>query len=176
MAAHNFICLCLLAPLVLLAPAAHAEDAAPSGISSAIKRSGLPVPRFASLRSDTVNMRVGPGARYPVVWVFKRKGLPVEIIAEFDTWRKIRDPSGDEGWVHQATLSGKRSFMVTARESQPLYRKKETDSTLKGELKPGVQGRVSRCWDEWCKVEVEGLSGYIKKTGVWGIYPAEKFD
>lgn len=183
MAAHKLLLpavpVLFLLALFLLALPLRAETAVPptSGISSAIKRTGLPVPRFASLRSADINMRVGPGARYPVAWVYHRKGLPVEIVAEFDTWRKIRDPAGDEGWVHQATLSGKRSFLVAGKELQPLFRKKEADAPLRAQLQPNVQGRITRCWeDEWCRVEVEGLKGYMKKGSLWGVYPNEKFD
>ncbi|HKH69397.1 MAG TPA: SH3 domain-containing protein, partial [Reyranella sp.] len=68
------------------------------------KGSGLPIPRFASLRSDEVNVRTGPGPRYPIDWVFKRKAMPVEIVAEFENWRKIRDWQGASGWVHQSLL------------------------------------------------------------------------
>src|SRR5262245_37242621 len=73
------------------------------------KGSGLPLPRFASLRSDEANVRSGPGTRYPIDWVFRRKGMPVEIVAEYENYRKIRDWQGASGWVHQSLLTGKRS-------------------------------------------------------------------
>src|SRR5262245_5050819 len=85
---------------------AHAGDK--SIANNPRKGSGLPIPRFASLRSDEVNVRSGPGTRYPVEWVFKRKSMPVEIVAEYDIWRKIRDWQGASGWVHQSLLTGKR--------------------------------------------------------------------
>lgn len=153
-----------------------ANAATTDGISSAIKRTGLPVPRWASLRSDEVNMRVGPGARYPISWNYHRRGLPMEIVAEFDTWRKVRDPSGTEGWMHQATLSGKRSFLVAGRELQPVYRKPALDSHLRAQLEPGVQGKLLKCMPDWCKVEGDGFKGYMQKQSLYGVYENEKFD
>ncbi len=73
---------------------------------------GLPLPRFASLRADKVNMRAGPGERYPIQWVYHRRGLPVQIEREFDVWRLVEDSDGVKGWVHQATLAGARDFVV----------------------------------------------------------------
>src|ERR1700745_1267941 len=90
------------AALVLVAFAASAVAA----------EKGLPVPRFVTLRSDQVNVRTGPGERYPIEWVFTRKGMPVEILAEFDVWRKIRDWQGTEGWVHQRMVTGNRAVIV----------------------------------------------------------------
>src|SRR5919204_606278 len=100
--------------LIVLAPTAGALAADPPS-NNQRKGSGLPLPRFASLRSDEVNVRTGPGTRYPVDWVFKRKGMPVEIVAEFENWRKIRDWQGASGWVHQSLLTGKRSFIIPAK-------------------------------------------------------------
>lgn len=174
MAARNlpFLALLLIAGIIATPLAAATTD----GISSAIKRTGLPVPRWAALRSDEVNMRVGPGVRYPISWHYTRKGLPVEIIAEFDTWRKIRDPHGTEGWMHQATLSGKRGFIVAGTALQPLFRSADAQSRLKAQLQPGVQGKLLKCAEIWCKVEVGGLKGYMDKKGLYGVYRDEKFD
>jgi SH3-like domain-containing protein len=161
----------------LTALPAHATEQGPAaGISSAIKRSGMPVPRWASLRGEEVNMRAGPGFRYPINWVFRRKGLPVEIIAEFDTWRRIRDVTGAEGWVHQANLSGKRNFIVKGEKPQPMLREKKDDASVRAEAEPMVQGQLVKCRDEWCKVAIEGLKGWMKKTSLWGVYEDEKVD
>src|ERR1700757_4096765 len=100
--------------LFVLAPTAGVLAADPPS-NNQRKGSGLPLPRFASLRSDEVNVRTGPGTRYPVDWVFKRKGMPVEIVAEFENWRKNRDLQGASGWVHQSLLTGKRSFLIASK-------------------------------------------------------------
>ena len=85
---------------------------AENGTGGRIGESGLTLPRFVSLRASEVNMRTGPGTRYPIAWVYKQRNLPVEIVDEFDTWRRIRDWEGSEGWVHQSMLHGRRSIMV----------------------------------------------------------------
>jgi SH3-like domain-containing protein len=171
MAVRNFLFLLFL---VCSALPLYATEA--GGISSAIKRTGLPVPRYASLRSDEVNMRSGPGQRYPVEWVYKRKGMPVEITAEFDTWRRIRDVHGAEGWVHQTNLSGKRILLVVGKTLQPIFRKNEANSTLRGQAEPGVQGKAVKCDEQGCKIELDGIKGYMKRESLWGLYPLEKID
>src|SRR3977135_3649158 len=106
--------------LFILPLSVGAAHAAHTPSTAHRKGSGLPLPRFASLRSDEVNVRTGPGTRYPVDWVFKRKGMPVEIVAEYENWRKIRDWQGASGWVHQSLLTGKRSFIIPSKAaSQP---------------------------------------------------------
>jgi SH3-like domain-containing protein len=162
--------------LAVAAPLPAAEPGTASGIASAIKRSGQPLPRWASLRGEEVNMRAGPGTRYPVLWVYRRKALPVEITAEFDTWRRVRDSEGAEGWVHLVNLSGKRSFLVAGKNTQPIFRGSDEKAELRAEAEAGVQGRLIRCRDAWCKVEVDGIKGYMRRDSIWGVYPEEKVD
>lgn len=135
---------------------------------------GLPIPRFVSLRSSSVNLRTGPGVRYPVDWVYVRRHLPVEVIAEFDTWRQIRDPDGAEGWVHQTMLSGKRTAVVV-KEAHPLKRAGDDTAETVATLEQGVIVNVQRCPAEnaYCRVEVNGLQGWMKREQFWGVYPAE---
>ena len=124
------------------------------------KETGLRVPRFVSMNSSKVNVRAGPGTRYPIKWVFQRKTLPVQIIAESDTWRKIRDFEGIEGWVHQRMLSGRRRAVVTGAIQQLKREPLETAKTL-ALLEPGVILRLEKCSGAWCLVEggsYEGLS------------------
>lgn len=138
------------------------------------KTSGLPIPRFASLRTDAVNLRTGPGTRYPTDWLFVRRGLPVEIIGEFDTWRHVRDPSGTEGWVHQSTLSGRRTGVIV--NGPTLLRRDVNDQAqLVATLQTGVVVNVQRCPVDvnFCRVEVKGLQGWLKREQVWGVYPNE---
>ena len=137
--------------------------------------SGLPLPRFASLRSGEVNVRAGPGARYPVEWVFVYKNMPVEITAEYDAWRKVRDWQGTEGWVHQSMLSGKRSVIVTGND-RAVYEEPAPNAHLVAKLEEKVVARVLRCREDWCRVEVAGLRGWISRENVWGVYEGEKVD
>ena len=135
---------------------------------------GLPVPRWASLRSDEVNLRSGPGTRYPVDWVYRRRGLPVEIEREFEVWRLIRDQDGVRGWVHQATLTGRRDFVVAGGEH--ALRSSAADSAAAvAMLKPGVVGRIRDCaaGQKWCEVQVGEYRGWLKRDDLWGAYPDE---
>ena len=136
---------------------------------------GLPVPRFVTLRSDKVNVRTGPGARYPVEWVFERKGMPVEIVAEFDTWRKVRDIQGTEGWVHQNLLSGRRGVIISGGV-RTLRREPREDAAVVARAEPDVIGQLLECKAEWCRVEVSGLRGWLKRSEMWGVYPSEKVE
>jgi SH3-like domain-containing protein len=136
------------------------------------KGSGLPIPRFASLRSDEVNVRTGPGTRYPVDWVFKRKGMPVEIVAEFENWRKIRDWQGASGWVHQSLLTGKRGFIISGKTAS-LHKTPAASADVVARLEPEVMGEIRSCAGDWCRVKVSGVSGWIERSGMWGVYKSE---
>ena len=137
---------------------------------------GLPVPRFAALRADEVNMRAGPGTQYPIEWVFKHQDMPVEIEREFDVWRLVEAPDGTKGWIHQATLIGTRTFFVPETASPlALRRSAADDAPVVATLEPGVIGRLVRCdpADAWCRVSVHGSDGYIPRASIWGLLPGE---
>jgi len=153
------------------APAQTEADVAPG--DEPAEGSGLPVPRFVSLRGETVNMRSGPGLRYPVEWVYRRKHLPVEVVAEFETWRRIRDPDGTEGWVHQTMITGRRTGIV--RGTQPLQRSDGDESHPLAILSAGVVVNVQRCPANlpFCRVEVDGMQGWLRRERFWGVYPNE---
>ena len=141
----------------------------PAGIRADEK---LPLPRFASLKSDEVNLRSGPGEDRPKLWVYQRAGMPVEIIDEFDTWRRIRDYQGVVGWVSAALLSGRRTAIVTEAR-RVLHEKADAASSPVAELDPGVIARLIECDGAWCRVEVKGYQGWLKRTDFWGVYPSE---
>jgi SH3-like domain-containing protein len=153
--------------------------AAQSGTEAAIPRksgryTGLPLPRFASLRGGRVNMRRGPGRRYPIDWVLRRRYLPVEIVREFQDWRFVRIPDGTEGWVHRALLADRRSFVV-GNSTTALRRAPRREARPVALLKPGVIGRLVSCEQQsaWCRAEVSGHAGYLKRSTFWGILPGE---
>ena len=134
--------------------------------------SGLPLPRFASLKSNSVFARTGPSMDYPIRWIYKREGLPVEIIQEFDVWRKIKDPSGETAWVHKILLSGQRTAIVGAKDSVMAWSNKgETHPVAK--LEPNVIATVSECEKEFCKLELVPFEGWVAKKYLWGVYPSE---
>ena len=136
----------------------------------------LPLPRFAALRSDEVNLRAGPGTRYPIEWVYKRRELPVEIQREFEVWRLVQDPDGIKGWVHQATLTGRRSFIVTGADAT-LRRDAQDTAAAVAILKPGVVGHIRACQanSDWCQVQVGDYRGFLKRSQFWGTLPGEVF-
>lgn len=137
--------------------------------------SGLPIPRFVTLRSAEVNARIGPGRSYPVEWIFTRKEMPVEITAEFDTWRRIRDWEGAQGWVHQSMLSGKRGVVVLGGVRS--LRESPTEAAgVAAYAQPGVIGKLLKCRGDWCNVDLKGHKGWLTRREVWGVYPHEKFE
>jgi len=141
--------------------------------SSGVRRTGLPLPRFASLRATKVNLRAGPGVRYPVEWVYQRRGLPVMITAEFDAWRKIRDWRGTVGWIHRSMLTGRRTVIATAREVV-LRRKPSKSAAAVGRAEAGVIARVLACKGDWCRIEAGGISGWGRRKALWGTLAQEK--
>jgi len=153
---------------------------APTPLPPTGTASGLPVPRFVSLKSDKVNMHIGPAKTYEVKWLYQRAGLPVEIVAEFETWRRIRDADGTEGWVYHSLLSGRRTGMVTTRVADdlvPLYEKADDKGSVTARLERGVIASVKRCNGEgWCYVTGRGFEGYVQQVRLWGVYPNEKVD
>src|SRR3954451_18467343 len=129
--------------------------------------SGLPVPRFVSLKSEHVNVRGGPTKDHDVTWVYTRAGLPVEITAEFENWRRIRDWEGAEGWVYHSLLSGKRTGLVSAKTKEdliPLYDKPDVHADLAAKLQAGVLGAVKSCGGRWCRVTGTGFDGWIEEN------------
>jgi len=151
-------------------PAAPARPAEPEKPAT----TGLPLPRFAALRTDDVNMRAGPGFRYPIMWVYKRRDLPMEIEREFEVWRLVEDPDGTKGWVHEATLTGRRTFLVQHADAT-LRAQPSGDSRAVAILKVGVIGRIRSCdaGSAWCRVQVRDYSGYLRRSEFWGALPDE---
>jgi SH3-like domain-containing protein len=143
--------------------------------------SGLPVPRFVSLKSDRVNVRGGPTKDHEVTWIFTRAGLPVEVTAEFDNWRRIRDSEGAEGWVYHSLLSGRRTAVVepNPKQKNPLYAvhdAPDAQSAIAARLEPGVLAQVKKCTGTWCRIAGSGFDGWIEQDRLWGVYPNEKVD
>jgi SH3-like domain-containing protein len=137
---------------------------------------GLPLPRFASLKSAKTNVRRGPGQDYDVAFTFTRSGLPVEIVQEFDTWRKIRDSEGQEGWVSHGLLVGRRTALVAPWETKgqvSAHRSADAASAVSAYLEPHVLTDVEKCSGTWCLVRGESYSGWIEQEKLWGVYPNE---
>ena len=155
--------------LSAITTAALAKDAAPT-------TSGLPVPRYVSLKSDHVNVRAGPTKDNDVAWVYTRSGLPVEITAEFENWRRVRDSEGAEGWVYHSLLSGRRTAVVTMKNKDdlaPLYDRADKSSAVAARLQAGVVAQVKKCDEHWCHIAGQGFDGWIEQQRLWGVYADE---
>ncbi len=141
-------------------------------------KTALPLPRFVSLKSDKVNVRRGPSTDQAIIWVFSRAGLPVEIIAESENWRRVRDSEGADGWVFHSLLSARRTVLVApwtnGEESVPLYNSKSTSARAVAALQSGVLGNVLSCDGEWCNVSVDDYTGYVQQDKLWGVYRGEE--
>lgn len=141
--------------------------------------SGLPIPRFVSLKAEKVNVRRGPSSDHAVAWVFQRKGLPVEIVAESDNWRRIRDSDGEEGWILQSMLAGKRTAVIApwkTGQAVPVYAGPAAGADIVARMAAGVVADVSHCDGVWCELAAGGYEGYVEQTQLWGVYEGEKVD
>jgi len=161
--------------------AASAADPATTGSIATGSISGLPVPRFVSLKPGKVNVRAGPTKDNDVTWVYTRAGLPVEVTAEFENWRRVRDWEGAEGWVYHSLLSGRRSAIVTPQASAkdaplPLHADADGHSRVVARLQAGVLGMVTHCTGTWCRIAGDGYDGWIEQDRLWGVYPNEKVE
>ncbi|HJZ33677.1 MAG TPA: SH3 domain-containing protein [Hyphomicrobiaceae bacterium] len=166
--------------------AASGLAAQPAAEPQSLGASGLALPRFASLKSDRVNLRQGPGTDYPTAWIFRRAGLPVEIVKEFDSWRQVRDAEGTTGWVLGSMLSGRRTAVVLPWElkasqsggaSQPVsaaLRDDDSDTARPlAYVEAGVLASIISCDGRWCRISVSGFRGYIEQVKLWGAYQGE---
>lgn len=165
----------VLAGLMLLTP----QTCVTQVQAASAGKTGLPVPRFVSLKSKRVNMRVGPGQQFKVAWLYLKKGLPMEIIQEYENWRKVRDPEGNEGWILHSLLSGKRTAIFNPGEKDKtagrvrMLSKSSKNATLLANVEPGVIGDVKACEENWCRISVKNVDGYVEKKVLWGVYPDE---
>jgi SH3-like domain-containing protein len=130
------------------------------------------LPRFASLRSDDVNLRVGPGENYPIEWVLKRKEMPVQVLEEFQNWRRVQDWQGDKGWVLDRMITGKRAVIVDGNV-RVLYRQPDPASPPVARAEPGVIARLIDLQGTWCRVDAGGYRGWVRRSEVWGVLPDE---
>ena len=152
--------LLMLAPLA--APSARAEEPVLGPVTN------LPIPRYVSLRSNRINVRRGPGLDYRKDWVFRRAGLPVRIVDEYGDWRRIVDNDDAGGWVYHAMLTGRRTVLITA--GRATLRESPADTAAAtARAEEGVVARLRRCEPEWCEIEADGHSGWVRKADIWGV-------
>lgn len=144
------------------------------GISISAEETILPLPRFVSLRANQVRLRTGPGVQYPIEWVYQRQYLPVEIIAEYRTWRKIRDWQSTQGWVHQSMLSGNRTIIITGKR-RSLRSNADAKSPPVAEIEVAAIANIESCpsGSGWCRVKTKKFTGWLRKVEFWGVYRNE---
>ena len=133
-------------------------------------KTGLPIPRFASIKSNKVFARSGPGHDYTISWIFTKIGEPVEIFAEFEQWRRIRDKYGDEGWVHQNMLSGKRYVIITGDLPKEMHKKNNITSKIVAKLSPDLRCILKKAEEHSCYLDCKGHKGWVLKQDLWGVY------
>lgn len=161
--------------LALLVTALVAAAEAASAAPVATGASGQPIPRFVALGANEVNMRAGPDRKYPVEWVYRRRGMPVEVLQEYGIWRRIRDVEGVQGWVNGHLLSGERGAIVVG-QTRLLRVRPEDSAPGVWRVEPGVVARIVLCEGLWCQLNIGGKSGWIRREEFWGSYPDENFD
>ena len=163
------------AGLVLLAWFVAAPAAMAFGSAAPKPRptpSGLPVPRYVSLKFDPVNARAGPGDDHRLLWVFHAKGLPVQVVAETDEWRRVCDPDGGLSWVHKRTTDGRRSVMRTQRGNAVIRAKPRDGAVVVAYLAFHALAELDRCDKGWCRVSVGRTTGWARASDVWGTVDA----
>lgn len=161
-------------PRALLVLSVLSAVLGPVPASSAGTDSGLPVPRFVTLRAVEANMRTGPGEQYPIKWTYQRPGLPLEVVREYYHWRRVRDWQGTEGWMHSAMLSAKRAVMVVGG-TRTLHQDPDPNSPAVARVEATSVGRLLECPEasDWCRIEVVDVKGWMLRDEIWGVFASE---
>ena len=146
--------------LVAAAPSAMAQDERKT-------------PYWASISAGEALMRAGPGRNFPAKWLYRRADLPIKVIEVYPSWRKIRDPDGEEGWMLVNLLSDTRTALVTGAEPRPMHEQPNDSARVRYLAAPGVVGRISRCERDWCEFDVGGRKGHIRTAHIFGVDPGE---
>jgi SH3-like domain-containing protein len=133
-------------------------------------------PYWASITAGKAMMRTGPGRNYPGTWLYQRADLPIKVLEVYPSWRKIQDPDGTTGWMLVHLLSERRTALVTGNEPRPIHEKPSASSRIRYQAEPGVVGRISRCENGWCRIDVKGMEGFIQAEHFWGTDPGETID
>jgi SH3-like domain-containing protein len=159
--------------IVALAGAGNALAVEPTSTGSV---TGLAIPRYVSLKPSDTPMREGPSKEHRIKWVFKREGVPVEITAEFENWRRVRDSEGVEGWVFHSRLSARRTALIapwSKDKTLTLHDSGAETAAVVAQLQPTVIASVETCNGKWCRISGEGFRGWMKQEQLWGVYPGE---
>jgi SH3-like domain-containing protein len=161
-----------LAALGLAACGGHTDEATDCPAAERARSvSGFCVPRWVSLSHGEVMGRKGPGKDYPAMWVYRVQGLPVQIVAETEEWRRICDPTGGAAWVHRSEIDGRRTVLSRLDAPSPLRSQPDDNAKTVALLNGHALARLDHCAGAWCKVKVSGRSGWVDSAGLWGLAP-----
>ena len=139
-----------------------------------IRGSNLEIPRFVTLKKGLVNMRTGPGKKYPILWQYQRRHLPLKVIGEFDVWRKVVDHEGITGWMHVSTLSVKRMALIDDTTVK-IHTSDDAESRVRAVAEKGVLAELETCNGSWCKISTDDISGWVRRSQIWGLLEGEGF-
>ena len=145
-------------------------------VTSAQAQQERQTPYWASISADKAAMRTGPGRNYPAKWLYLRADLPIKVVERYPNWRKVQDPAGETGWMLQTLLSDTRTALVTGNAPRPMHQSPDESSPVRFLAEPGVVGRVSKCADGWCRLDVTGRQGFIRIEHIWGVDPGSSLD
>lgn len=146
--------------------------AAPALASDRPTPSGYPVPRYVTLKFSEVNARAGPGDDHRLLWVYRTRGLPVQVVAETADWRRVCDPEGGKAWVHKRVTDGRRAVLNLGVKRAPLYRKPQGGSPTVAFLAPRAMADLDRCEKGWCRIKAPGAAGWMREGAIWGTSEA----
>jgi SH3-like domain-containing protein len=148
--------------LVLLAAPAVAQEKQP--------------PYWASIASGQAMTRTGPGKNYPGVWLYQRRDLPIRVVKKYEHWRLIQDPDGAQGWMLVTLLSDRRTAMVRPGDPRPIRSDRSDAARVRYLAEAGVVGRIEKCRDGWCRIEIGKKDGYVRTADIWGVGADEVVD
>ncbi len=168
--------LVVLALALALGGPASAAEAVPDPQQATGPVTSLPLPRFVSIRAESANARRGPGLDRRIDWRFVRRGLPLEVTAEYGPWRRVRDAEGQGGWVHHSLLSGVRTVLVRSEGPVPLRAAASEGAAVRALAESGVVGRLEACAEAWCRIDAGGAEGWLPRAVLWGVGPDEEVD
>ncbi len=153
--------------IVLVLPSVSYADVDPST---------LPLPRFVSISPGEANARSGPSTKYPILWVYQHRHLPVEVTNQYEHWRKVRDMDGQGGWIHKSLLSGERYGIINSSRPVSLHKNADESEEILAMIEPRVVVKLLECQENWCKVQKADFYGWIKRNFIWGIYQNEQIN
>ncbi|MEO1000835.1 MAG: SH3 domain-containing protein [Pseudomonadota bacterium] len=157
--------------LLLLAAVPGRADVFVTGAQGVGPVTELPLPRYVSLKAARANMRRGPGRSHRIDWILRHRGMPLQVVAEYEHWRRVRDRDGAAGWVHYTLLSGVRTVVITEPDT-PLRADPSRFSATVALAEAGVILALGDCLPDWCRVEEAGVEGWVAREDVWGLDPA----